>query len=235
MSPFGDDRYSIITGGRRFWAMRKNGSINISAIVEKGELSKSEILIRQIIENAQREDLTPWEKAKAIDLLMKETGWNASQTASKLGFANSTVTKLLSLLSLPESIQEQLRAGELPATAAYDLSRVNDTAEQDKLAGRVASGELTRDDLSGVIKARRRNRHAKRNPARRSCRVTAKLENRQSVIVSAPALDLPSFVAILKTLLDHSQKALAEGMTLDALVKRLKSKPTNAEQAIEDG
>ncbi len=100
--PLGGDMYSLIEGGRRVKALRKNGSVYADAIVEKSDLTKTDILVRQITENVQREDLTPWEKAKAIDLLMKEAGWNVSQTAAKLGFANGTITKLLSVLSLPE-------------------------------------------------------------------------------------------------------------------------------------
>jgi ParB family chromosome partitioning protein len=226
--PLGGEMYSLLTGGRRLRAARKAGWNTVAAIVEEGELSKGDILVRQIIENAQREDLTAWEKAKAIELLMKETGWNATQTAAKLGFANGTITKLLSLLSLPEAIQQRLRAGEIPATAAYDLSRINDAGEQDILAGRVVDGDLTRDGLSGAMKARKRNHHPRKNFCRRSSHVTAKLENRQSVTVSAPTLDLSSFVAILENLLGHAHQARTEGLTLDALLKRLKGTPPNA-------
>lgn len=233
--PLAGDMYSLLTGARRLRAMRKNGAAMVSAIVEEGEFSKSDILVRQIIENAQREDLTAWEKAKAIELLMKETGWNATQTAAKLGFADSTISKLLSLFTLPEAILERLRAGELPATAAFELTRVNDTAEQDKLASQVANGELTRDGLSGAIKARKRNRAAKRNRSRRCSRITAKLENRQSVTVSAPALDLSSFVAILENLLGHAHEALTEGLTLDGLLNRLKLVRLSAAPAMEAG
>jgi ParB family chromosome partitioning protein len=233
--PLAGDMYSVITGGRRMRALRKNGSINVDAVVEKSELSKSEMLTRQITENTQREDLTAWEKAKAIELLMKETGWNATQTAAKLGFADSTITKLLSLLSLPAEIQERLRAGELPATAAYELTKVHDATEQDQLACQVANGELTRDGLSRAIKAQKRNHRARKNSARRSSTATARLENRQSVTVSAPALDLNSFVEILETLLGQAHLARTEGLTLEALLKRLKTSRLSATPAMEAG
>lgn len=225
--PLDGDRYSLLTGGRRLRAARKAGWTSVSAIVEDGDLSKGEILVRQIIENAQREDLSPLEKAKAIDLLMKETGWNATQTAAKLGLANGTITKLLALLSLPDGVQQRIRDGELPATAAYKLTHVKDSAEQDQLASRVANGDLTRDQLSGAIKARKRNRGAKKNPSPRCSHATAKLEGRQSVTVSAPALDLNSFVQILEKLLAHAEQARSDGLTLDALLKRLKLTPRN--------
>ena len=229
--PLGGDMYSLLTGGRRVRAARKAGWTAVAAIVEEGELSKADVLVRQIIENAQREDLTPWDKANAINLLIKETGWNATQTAAKLGFANSTITKLLSLLSLPAAIQERLRAGEIPATAAYDLSRINDAGEQDMLASQVANGELTRDGLSGAIKVRKRS-HRKRKSSR-SASATARLEDRQSVTVSAPTLDLHSFVGILEQLLSRAQQARTDGLTLDAFLKGLKTARRNIESAAE--
>jgi ParB family chromosome partitioning protein len=220
--PLAGDTYSLLTGARRLRAMRKNGAITAGAIVENGELSKSDILLRQITENVQREDLTPWEKAKAIDLLMKETGWNVSQTAAKLGFANGTITKLLSVLSLPEAIQKRIRDGEIPATAAYELTHVNDVAAQDQLASRVASGELTRDGLSGAIKSRKRSGHKKRNAFRRRSCFKLGLPGRQSVTVSAPNLDLNSFIAIVDAVLTHAKAVQSEGLALDALLQRLK-------------
>lgn len=231
--PLTGEMYSLLTGGRRLRAMRKNGAATVSAIVEQGEFSKSDILVRQIIENAQREDLTAWEKAKAIELLMKETGWNATQTAAKLGFANGTISKLLSLFTLPEPILERLRSGELPATAAFELTRVNDTAEQDQLASQVANGELTRDGLSSAIKARKRNHHARKNSSRRFCSAIAKLENRQSVTVSAPSLDLNSFIGILENLVGHAHQARSDGLTLDALLKRLVGRPDSGASTTE--
>jgi ParB-like chromosome segregation protein Spo0J len=220
-----------MSASRRVQAARKAGWTTVTAIVEDADLSRTDILVRQIVENAQREDLTPWEKAKAIDLLMKETGWNASQTAAKLGFANGTITKLLSVLSLPEPIQKRIRDGEIPATAAYELTHVNDVVAQDQLASRIANGELTRDGLSGEVKTGNRVRRARKNAGRRRSFFKARLPGRQSVIVSAPNLDLPSLITIVETLLAHAQKALSEGLTLGALLQRLKQDQTKAATA----
>lgn len=210
--PLGGDRYTLLTGGRRVRAARKAGWTTIDAIVEEGDLTKGDILIRQIIENAQRVDLTPLEKAKAIDLLMKETGWTATQTAAKLGFSNSTLTKLLSLTSLAEPIQQLVQSCELPATAAYELSRVSDVAQQEKLARQVASGELTRDGLSGAIKARKHSRG--RGPSAGAIRVTAKLSGKRSITVSGAALTMESYVAALEELLVRARAAQTEGLEL---------------------
>jgi ParB family chromosome partitioning protein len=220
LCPIGGDLYSLLEGGRRLRALQKNGAETAEAIVEDGNLGTGEALLRQLTENLQREDLTPIEKAKAINALMDEREWTASQCAAKLGLTNGTVSKLLSLLALPEELQRQIHAGEVTASAAYQLTKLNDVSERDQLAGRVAKGEMTRDELSRAIRKGKRRQRIQKPICRAAC-VTARMESRQSVSVRAPTLDLNSFVSILQNLLNHAQEARAEGLTLEALVKRL--------------
>ncbi len=216
-----DGKYRVLTGERRVRAAKQSGQTIIWGIVEQAGMSAGDILLRQLTENMQRADLTPTEKAKGINALMKEAGLNASQAASKLGLTNGTVSKLLSLLSLPEELQMRIDAGELPATTAYQLSKLDDPEAQRTLASQVVSGELTRDKVIGAVKAKRQQKRRARKP--RPIRVTAKLENRETVSVAADALDLDSFVSILEKLLSHAQQARTDGLTLQALVKRLSS------------
>ena len=216
-----DGKYRVLTGERRVRAARQSGQTTIFGIVEQAGMSEGDILLRQLTENMQRADLAPTEKAKGIDALMKETGWNASEAAAKLGLTNGTVSKLLSLRSLPEELQMRIDAGELPATTAYQLSKLDDPEAQRKLAGQVVSGELTRDKVIGAVKAKKQQRRRARKP--HPIRVTAKLENRETVSVAAESLDLNSFVSILEKLLTHAQQARTDGLTLEALLKRLAS------------
>lgn len=215
----GGDKYTLLTGERRVRAARKAGWATISAIVEEADLGDGDVLVRQMIENIQREDLTSIEKAKGIAALMKATSVNAAQAASKLGLTAGTVSKLLSLLSLPEELQKRIDAGEIPATTAYELTKLTDPEAQKRLANQVAKGELTRDRVSVAVKGKKQNRHRVLKP--RPVRVTAKLENRQSVSVVADALELDSFVTILERLLAQAQKARADGLNLQDMLKRL--------------
>ena len=216
-----DGKYRVLTGERRVRAARQSGQTTIFGIVEQAGMSEGDILLRQLTENIQRADLTPIEKAKGINALMKETGWNASEAAAKLGLTSGTVSKLLSLLSLPEELQMRIDAGELPATTAYQLSKLDDPEAQRTLASQVVSGELTRDKVIGAVKAKKQQRRRARKP--HPIRVTAKLENRETVSVAAESLDLNSFVSILEKLLTHAQQARTDGLTLEALLKRLAS------------
>jgi ParB family chromosome partitioning protein len=215
----GGDKYRLLTGERRVRAARNAGWLTIAAVVEDGDLSDGDVVVRQMIENVQREDLTSIEKAKGIEALMKATGGTAAQAASKLGLAAGTVSKLLSLLSLPEDLQKRIDAGEIPATTAYELTKITDPEARNRLANQAAKGELTRDGVSVAVKRKEQNR--RRVVEARPVRVTAKLENRQSVSVVADALQIDSFVSILERLLAHAERARADGLNLQDMLKRL--------------
>jgi ParB/RepB/Spo0J family partition protein len=225
-----DGKLHLKDGARRIRAAIAAGQKTVPAIIEESDISDSNAILEQVILNCQRLDLTALEKARAIASAMKSTGASAAQIAAKLGFANGTVSKLLSLLSLPEPIQQRIHSGELPASAGYRLSQVSDSGEQDHLANQVASGELTRDGLSDAIKSRKQSPRKKRHAAPRSARVTAKLKDRQSVTVIAPSLDLHSFVTILETLLGRARQASAEGLTLNALLKQMSGRSPAADE-----
>jgi ParB-like chromosome segregation protein Spo0J len=200
-------------------AAHKAGWKTIPAIVEEGELNKGDVVLLQIIENVQREDLTPIEKAKAMGALMEEAGWNASQVASKLGLSGGIVSKLLSALSLPEQIQRRIHDGELPLTTAYELTKLDDPEAQNRLASLAAAGKLTREHVRAAIRAKKRIQLRVRKP--RPMRVTAKLGSREALSVRADSLNLDSFVSILEKVLAHAQKARADGLTLETLIERL--------------
>ena len=97
-------KFGVVDGERRTRAMRLAGLTTIAAIIEEKELGDGEVIKRQLILNLQREDLTPVERARGIQSLIEATGWTATQAASKLGLSNATVSKSLSLLSLPAAI-----------------------------------------------------------------------------------------------------------------------------------
>jgi ParB family transcriptional regulator, chromosome partitioning protein len=217
----GDDLI-IVDGELRYRAAKLAQLATMKVIVETQALDDGDIIHRQMVANCHRSNLNDLEKAGALDSLMKATGWNATQTAEKLGFSVSAVTKSLALLDLPEAIQQHLRDGVISASAAYALSRVQDQSKQAVLAAQVVGGELTRDNLVNAVKSAKKKPRQHRKP--RHVRVTAKLKDRESVSVSADALDLFSFVSILERLLLQAQQARDEGLTLDAMLKRLMPK-----------
>jgi ParB family chromosome partitioning protein len=211
------DAYVVVDGERRFRAVCSLGKASIGAIVEAKELDEGGIIQRQIITNIQREDLSPLEKARGIRRLMDVTGWNASQVSPRLGISNASVTRLLSLLSLPAEIQDRIATGEIPVSAAYELSRVEGT-QQTKLAEQVANGKMTRDALSGARKASKsRGQDSSALPGR----VTAQLGEGRSVTVSCPSLDMEGFIGVLEDVLARARKVRPQGVLLKTFLSML--------------
>ncbi len=184
------------------------------------------MLQRQIIENVQRENLTPMETATAIAGLMKSTGWKVGEAATRLGMSNASATRLLAMLTLPESIQNQVAAGVIPASAAYELSRVEDSGQQKELANRFAAGRLTRDALAGAIKAQAKS--TTKVPSVATGRATAQLGEGRTVTVVGHPLSLEGFIEILEILLAQARRARTQGLELETLIAMLKDKSRTA-------
>ncbi|MEZ6100617.1 MAG: ParB/RepB/Spo0J family partition protein [Pirellulaceae bacterium] len=205
-----DGVFVILDGERRYRAAIALGWKAVPAIVTTDSLTEGEVIQRQLIANCQREGLSACEQSDAIASLMERTGWTQTEVAEHLGMSGATVTRLLALQVLPEPIREQVRAGKIAASAAYELARVGDAAKQQELAGQLASGKLTRDGLAGALKAGRK----KETPAKTSSRVTAKLGLNRAVTVVSESLTLESFIEILEELLGRARKVRSQGVEL---------------------
>ena len=130
----------VISGERRFRAATRAGLKTVACVFADDGLSPSEILQEQIVENLLREDLKPIEQARAYRQLMDLHGWTAKELAGELQVSQGAVSKSLSLLTLPVELQEQVDAGSIPATAAYEVAKVEDKAS----SGRSPAGSSTR-------------------------------------------------------------------------------------------
>ena len=110
----------------------------------------------------------------------------------------------------------------MPASTAYEISRIVDPEQQAELASKVVTGQLTRDRLIGMIKAQKRNGNGAQNLRRVPSRITAKLGDGKSVTVCAPELSLDALNEILDRLKGHIRQAIAKGWSLDTLLKMLR-------------
>jgi ParB family chromosome partitioning protein len=152
-------KWVIVSGERRYRAALQAGLKTVSCIFIDRELTEAECLQEQLVENALREDLRPSEQAKAYKSLSDMNGWSANELADALHVSKSAVIKALALLKLPEDIQRQVDSGEIPATAAYEVARLDGEEEQRELAERIISEKLTRDATVEAVRVRK-------NPAR---------------------------------------------------------------------
>lgn len=212
--------FIVVDGERRVRAVRTLGWKCIAAIVESTKLSESDVVQRQLIANIQREDLSPLEKAKAISRLMALANCPASEASSKLGLTPSTTTRLLSLLSLPDELQQQVSSGEITPSAAYELAKIEDPVLQSQFAKELASGAMTRDRLAGARKAARKPQDVK--PMTAPGRFMAVLGTGRTVTVAGNGLDLESFISTLEEILSRARKARSTGIALPTFMKLLR-------------
>ena len=121
---YGDSRYQIIAGERRFRASKLAGLSEIPAIVlDKDDRKVAEIAL---IENIQREDLNPVEEAMAFRALIKEYDLTQEELSEKVGKSRSAIANTMRLLDLPDEILTMVAAGELSAGHARTLLGVKD-------------------------------------------------------------------------------------------------------------
>ena len=103
-------------------------------------MTEADVLAEQVVENAVRADLQPVEAGRAYKRLMDLNGWTAQQVAETLGVEPTAVYRALSLLKLPEDVAAQVDAGEIKATAAYEISKLQIADDQRELAQKVVDG-----------------------------------------------------------------------------------------------
>jgi ParB family chromosome partitioning protein len=104
-------RYTIISGERRYRASQLAGLAAIPAIVSQGEGEDSRTLAIQLVENLQRDDLSPLERAQAIGALRDGHSLSIRDIAEKLSISKSAVQRSLEILSLPDDLLNALREG----------------------------------------------------------------------------------------------------------------------------
>lgn len=144
-------KWVIISGERRWRAIRLAGLSTIDCVFHDEPLTKPEILEIQLIENLLREDLKPVEEAKAFESLMQFNGWTGKQVAESLHIAASKVSRALALLKLPTDLQQQVDAGQVPARTAYELSKLSDDHQRRDLAEQATRGTLTNTQAARVV------------------------------------------------------------------------------------
>ncbi len=145
-------KWMIIAGERRWRAAKLAGLPTIECHFHTGDLSPSELLEQQLVENLLREDLKPVEEAGAYASLMELNGWNGKQVAQRLHVPASQVSRALALLRLPEEIRQRVDAGKISARAAYELSKLPNVSQQRQLAERAAAGNLTHQGTARLVR-----------------------------------------------------------------------------------
>ena len=137
-------QYELIAGERRWRASRLAQRETIPAVVV--EFDEETALEVSIIENLQREDVTPLEEA-AMFRKMTDLGYSVRQLAQKIGKDKGYVENRMRLSDAPPEIRELVSVRKDTLSHAYELMRISDERTRRRLAKRVAAGELTLSKL----------------------------------------------------------------------------------------
>jgi ParB family chromosome partitioning protein len=151
--PLGPNTYQIVAGERRWRASRLAGLDSIPALIE--EIDDDTALEIAIIENLQREDLTPLDEAAMYDRMVHEHGYSIRKLADKLGKDKGYLENRLRLADAPPEIRELVSLRKDSLSHAYELMKIEDPKKRRRLAEQVARGELTLIKLRDKIEGRR--------------------------------------------------------------------------------
>jgi ParB/RepB/Spo0J family partition protein len=152
--PIGPNTYQIVAGERRWRASRQAGLDTIPALIE--EIDDDTALEIAIIENLQREDLTPLDEAAMYDRMVHEHGYSIRKLADKLGKDKGYLENRLRLADAPPEVRELVSLRKDSLSHAYELMKVDDPKKRRRLAEQVARGELTLIKLREKIEGRPR-------------------------------------------------------------------------------
>lgn len=126
-----EGRHELVAGERRLRAASAAGLKAVPAIVRN--LDDSEMLKMALVENIQRQDLNPMEKAAAFRSLMQTFGYTQERVAKELGMDRTTVANFVRLLELPPEIREAVSKGLITQGHARALLACGSAADQAKL------------------------------------------------------------------------------------------------------
>jgi ParB family chromosome partitioning protein len=127
--------YELVAGERRWRAARRLGLPGIPVVVR--EVTDDRMLEIALVENLQREDLNPIEKARAYRRFVDDLDLTHEEAAGRLGMERSSVTNQLRLLELPPDLQEMVSRGTLTMGHARALLSAGDDERRRALARRI--------------------------------------------------------------------------------------------------
>jgi ParB family chromosome partitioning protein len=149
--PLPNSRYQLIAGERRWRAAAGAGLAVIPALIE--EIDDETALEIAVIENLQREDLSPIDEAIIYDKMIREHGYSIRKLAQKLGKDKGYLENRLRLADAPIEIRELVSVRKDTLSHAYELLKVQDPKKRKHLADMVARGELSLIKLREKIDA----------------------------------------------------------------------------------
>ncbi len=140
--------YELVAGERRTKASRIAGMETIPAVVK--DFTDQEMMDIAILENIQREDLSPIELAEGFRKYIDSTGMTQDEVAKKFGKSRSYITNALGLLGLPNEVKDKINNKEISASHARVLSKLDDDNVISSLADKITEEKISVRELEKI-------------------------------------------------------------------------------------
>jgi len=154
-----DGRYEIIAGERRWRASKKAGKKTIPAIVK--DVDEDEAFELAIIENVQREDLSPVEEAEALERLQEMRSYTQEQLSKIVGRSQTQVSQLLSINKVPQRLRVDYSTSNISRDHWFSVASLRDEDEQEGLLLRIQEENLTVRETRDAAKEEKKGKKAK--------------------------------------------------------------------------
>ena len=151
--------YELIAGERRFRASKLAGKTTIPAITR--QFDEEAMMEIAVLENLQREDLTPLEEAQAYDTLLKKLNLTQAEVSERLGKSRPYIANYLRLLGLPADVKQLLQEGQLSMGQARTLLSLKKKRQISTLAKRTSAERLTVRQLEQLVNQMNQTKAAK--------------------------------------------------------------------------
>ena len=152
-----EDFYEIISGERRYRALKLLGKEKIPCILKKN-ISDKKMLELTLVENIQRENLNEIEVAQAYKKLLLECNLSHKELSERVGKSRSAITNYLRLLKLPEKIQKMLRFKKISMGHARALLSFSSAKKQCEIADKITNENLSVRDIENWYERKSENK-----------------------------------------------------------------------------
>jgi ParB family transcriptional regulator, chromosome partitioning protein len=143
------DRFQLIAGERRLRAATKAGWTEVPVLVV--EADDRQVAELAIVENLQRKDLNPLEKAASFQRYLEQYHCTQEELAARLKIDRSTIANLIRLLELPNEVQDSIRRGKITQGHARALLPLGDEKEQVAFCQRIQQEGLSVRQTEAIV------------------------------------------------------------------------------------
>jgi len=220
------DHFILCDGGCRLEGARLVGLPELLALDLGKEPTRLELLMAQASIDLHRQHLPPIDRARLFTSLCQEQGCTAKNLAEMLHVSESSISRAVALLQLPDDLQQQVNDGTLDARRGYLLSQERDPDRQRELASQATA--LSREELARQVRQAKAN-GASASTARPATkpqlkRIVCPLASGVSISVSGADLSLDGFIESLAEAQKEAKKAREQSLDAKTFAAVMKDK-----------